>query len=361
MTLAPLTPDLSTSLVDVRGLVKEFRLPRVALRSGRPSVKAVDGIEFGIGESETYGLVGESGSGKSTVARLLVGLTTPTAGQIQVRGQDITRLRGSTLRVHRRNVQMVFQDPYSSFDPTATLADSIAEPLRTHTSMSKQAQVARVSELLGLVGLDPGYRDRFPNQLSGGQLQRAAIARALAVEPRLIVLDEPVSALDVSTQAQVINLLEDLQKKLSISYLFIAHDLSVVEHVSDRIGVMYLGQLVESGPTEAIYERPAHPYTSGLLDSIPVPDPHAQRERRALKIRGDVPPMALRPSGCSFRTRCPFAMDVCADEEPQPFVTTEAVTVRCHLHFHGPRLLGRSVRTLLSPPTVGAPDVVSAE
>jgi oligopeptide/dipeptide ABC transporter ATP-binding protein len=344
-TPAPASTD---DVVHVRDLVKEYHLPRSGWRAVRPVVRAVDGVDLEIGRKQTFGLVGESGSGKSTVARLLVGLVQPTSGDVRMNGHDLARLRGRALRAHRRDVQMVFQDPYSSFDPTAHLVDSIAEPLRTHLGLSRKQQDDRVAELLGLVGLDAGYRYRYPSQLSGGQLQRAAIARALAIEPDLVVLDEPVSALDVSTQAQVINLLQDLQSRLSTSYLFIAHDLSVVEHVSDRIGVMYLGRIVESGPTAEVYERPTHPYTSGLLDAVPVPDPVAQRQRRRLKLVGDIAG-GERPSGCRFRNRCPFQMEICAQEDPEPYLTASGTTVRCHLHEHGPKLAGRSVRTLPAP------------
>ncbi|WP_432843944.1 ABC transporter ATP-binding protein [Dactylosporangium sp. CA-092794] len=347
------TAKSSGSFVLVRDLVKEYRLPRTGWRAARPTIRAVDGIDLDLGAGETLGLVGESGSGKSTVARLLVGLVEPTSGQVRMHGHDLMHLRGGELRAHRRNVQMVFQDPYSSFDPTARLVDSIAEPLRTHLGSSKPEQDARVADLLRLVGLDAGYRYRYPNQLSGGQLQRAAIARALAIEPDLVVLDEPVSALDVSTQAQVINLLRDLQARLSTSYLFIAHDLSVVEHVSHRVGVMYLGRIVESGPTEEVYERPVHPYTSALLDAVPVPDPVVQRRRRRLKLAGDTAG-GTRPSGCRFRNRCPFAMAICAEVDPAPYVTQAGVTVRCHLHEHGPKLAGRSVRTLTGTGTASS-------
>lgn len=333
-------------LMAATGIVKEYPLPRVGLFGRRRMLRAVDEVDLYVERGETFGLVGESGSGKSTVARLVVGLTGLTAGELRMREKDLTSLKGEELRRHRRDVQMVFQDPYSSFDRTATLLDSISEPLRTHTDMGRQAREERVSELLGLVGLDDGYRHSYPGQLSGGQLQRASIARALAIDPDLVVLDEPVSALDVSTQAQVINLLQDLQQKLSISYLFIAHDMSVVEHVSRRIGVMYLGRLVESGPTEAVYGAPAHPYTSSLLDAVPVPEPRAQRARRGMKAVGDIPTSGERPSGCRFRTRCPFAMPICTAEDPGPYETPAGVTVRCHLHEHGPELRGRSVRTL---------------
>jgi peptide/nickel transport system ATP-binding protein len=335
-------------LLEVESLVKEFRLPREQLWQRAPTMRAVNGVSFAIGRGETFGLVGESGSGKSTVARMVVRLTDPTSGSVRIDGADVVALKSTALRELRRRVQIVFQDPYSSFDPLTSLLDSVGEPLQTYFDLDARARSQRVAELLDLVGLSGAYRSRYPSQLSGGQLQRAAIARGLAVEPELLVLDEPVSALDVSTQAQVINLLQDLQERLGVSYLLIAHDLSVVEHISHRVGVMYLGEIVETGPTDVVYRTPTHPYTMTLLSAVPVPNPRVQRARRRLDIEGDIPSPALRPSGCAFRTRCPFVMDVCSEVEPADFVTPDGVTVRCHLHTHGPRLAGASVRDLVT-------------
>jgi peptide/nickel transport system ATP-binding protein len=290
--------------------------------------------------------VGESGSGKSTLARLVLRLIDPTSGRIVVDGKDVTSLRGPALRRHRESMQLVFQDPYSSLDPRQSIADIVGEPLAIHTSMTRAEREQRSVELLAKVGLGSHVLSRQPHEFSGGQRQRIAIARALALEPRLLVCDEPVSALDVSTQSQVINLLTDLQRQLGVAYLFIAHDLSVVRHISDRIAVMYLGQIVEEGDADEVYERPAHPYTAALLSSIPVPDPTRQRERTRIILRGEVGEATGESQGCRFRSRCPFAMEMCATVEPPPFRTPAGTTVRCHLHTDGPALAGRTVQLL---------------
>jgi oligopeptide/dipeptide ABC transporter ATP-binding protein len=330
-------------LVDV---VKEYRLSRSSLFGKREVLQAVAGVSFTLARGETLGLVGESGSGKSTVARLLMRLVDTTSGTVEMAGTDITSLKGEALRRMRERAQMVFQDPYSSLDPLSPLKDSVGEPLRTHFKMGRKAREDRVAELLLQVNLRRQYAERYPNELSGGQLQRAAVARALASNPDLLVLDEPVSALDVSTQAQVINLLQDLQNQLGVAYLFIAHDLSVVKHISHRIAVMYLGRIVENGPADQVYENPAHPYTAALLSAVPVPDPVRQRERKKKPLQGDIPSPTNPPSGCRFRTRCPFAMEICREVDPPAFVTPSGVVTYCHLHEHGPKLRGASVSSL---------------
>jgi len=327
-------------------LTKYFPIRRGALRRKVGEVRAVDGVDLTVPRGATLGLVGESGSGKSTVARLTLRLVEATSGQIWFDGQDITRLSENAMRPLRRQMQMVFQDPYSSFDPTSPLADSVGEPLRTHDRVARTDADERLGALFDLVGLPKAYLERYPNQMSGGQLQRAAIARALAVDTSVLVLDEPVSALDVSTQAQVINLLQDLQQTLGIAYVFIAHDLSIVRHVSDRIAVMYLGRIVEEGPAGQVYDHPTHPYTAALLSAVLDPNPRRRGDRGRILLRGDIPSPTSPPSGCYFRTRCPYAMDICAEISPPAFVTSEGATTYCHLHTSGPTLDGASVSGL---------------
>lgn len=343
---ATATPAAAAPAARLVNVVKEYRLRRSSLFGRREVLQAVGGVSLTIARGETLGLVGESGSGKSTVARLLMRLVEPTAGTIEICGTDVTNLRGRALRQVRRNAQMVFQDPYSSLDPLSPLKESIGEPLRIHRRMGRRARADRVGELLAQVNLRQQYGDRYPNELSGGQLQRAATARALAAGPELLVLDEPVSALDVSTQAQVINLLQDLQEELGVAYLFIAHDLSVVRHISHQIAVMYLGRIVEIGPADQVYERPAHPYTAALLSAVPVPDPVRQRSQTKIPLRGDIPSPTQPPAGCRFHTRCPFAMEICREQDPPPYRTPAGVTTYCHLHEHGPRLAGAPVTAL---------------
>jgi oligopeptide/dipeptide ABC transporter ATP-binding protein len=315
------------------------------LRRHRGDVHAVDGVSLTIPAGTTLGLVGESGSGKSTFGRLVLRLLEPTSGTVLFDGDDVSRRRGTGLRPLRRAVQAVFQDPHSAFDPSSTILASLREPMTAHLQLSAADQRARAVELLELVGLGAAHLERFPSELSGGQLQRAAIARALVPEPRLVVLDEPVSSLDVSTQAQVVNLLRHLQQELGIAYLFIAHDLSIVRHVSDRIAVMYLGRIVEQGPAERVYTQPRHPYTEALLSAIPLPDPVRQRARSRIVLVGDIPSPAAPPPGCRFQTRCPRVLDVCREVDPPAFDTDDGTRVYCHLHTAGPTLAGAALGT----------------
>ncbi|WP_255952350.1 ABC transporter ATP-binding protein [Streptomyces odontomachi] len=306
-------------LLDVRGLVKHYPLTQgVVFQRQIGAVRAVDGVDLRLAHGETLGIVGESGCGKSTLARLLVQLERPTAGTITYRGEDVTRLSGRALRAVRRNIQMVFQDPYTSLNPRMTVGDIIGEPYEIHPEAApKGSRRQRVRELLEVVGLDPDCAGRYPHQFSGGQRQRIGIARGLALRPEIIIADEPVSALDVSVQAQVINLMERLQDEFELSFVFIAHDLSIVRHISDRVGVMYLGRIVETGTDEEIYEHPTHPYTQALLSAVPVPDPDARNASERIILAGDVPSPAAIPSGCRFRTRCWKTVERCAREEPR--------------------------------------------
>jgi peptide/nickel transport system ATP-binding protein len=321
-------------ILRVEGLVKHFPLTQgVVFKKRVGAVKAVDGVSFDLHRGETLGIVGESGCGKSTLAKLLVRLETPTSGRALLHGRNIFEMDGPELRQLRRNFQMVLQDPYTSLNPRMTVGDIIGEPFDIHPEVApKGSRRARVRELLDLVGLNPEYITRYPHQFSGGQRQRIGIARALALRPEVVICDEPVSALDVSIQAQVINLLEKLQTELGLAYIFIAHDLSVVRHISDRVGVMYLGKIVEIGSRDEIYERATHPYTQALLSAAPVPDPAARGERRIIRLEGDVPSPANPPSGCRFRTRCWKAQDVCAAEEPA-LVSRDAAPHPSACHF----------------------------
>ncbi|UQT61541.1 dipeptide ABC transporter ATP-binding protein [Streptomyces durmitorensis] len=312
------SPSGREPILQVRGLVKHYPLTQgIVIRKQIGAVKAVDGVDFDLGQGETLGIVGESGCGKSTVAKMLVNLERPTAGEIRYKGEDISKLSGRALKAVRRNIQMVFQDPYTSLNPRMTVGDIIGEPYEIHPEVApKGSRRQKVQELLDVVGLNPEYINRYPHQFSGGQRQRIGIARGLALRPEIIVADEPVSALDVSVQAQVVNLLDQLQNDFDLSYVFIAHDLSIVRHISDRVGVMYLGRIVEIGSDEEIYEHPTHPYTQALLSAVPVPDPEAREHRERIILSGDVPSPANPPSGCRFRTRCWKAQERCALEVP---------------------------------------------
>ncbi|MER6684839.1 ABC transporter ATP-binding protein [Streptomyces olivaceoviridis] len=312
-------------ILEVSGLVKHYPLTQgILFKKQVGAVKAVDGVDFTLDRGETLGIVGESGCGKSTVAKMLVSLERPTAGAIRYKGEDITRLSGRALKAVRRNIQMVFQDPYTSLNPRMTVGDIIGEPYDIHPEAApKGDRRRRVQELLDVVGLNPEYVNRYPHQFSGGQRQRIGIARGLALRPEIIVADEPVSALDVSVQAQVVNLLGRLQSEFDLSYLFIAHDLSIVRHISDRVAVMYLGRIVETGTEAEIYDHPTHPYTQALLSAVPVPDPEATGRRERIILSGDVPSPTDVPSGCRFRTRCWKARERCAMEDPLLAVPAE--------------------------------------
>ncbi|MFE2725486.1 ABC transporter ATP-binding protein [Kitasatospora sp. NPDC059327] len=309
---------MAEPILEVRDLVKYYPLTQgIVLKKQVGAVKAVDGISFDLMKGETLGIVGESGCGKSTLAKVLMNLERATSGQVLFKGEDITRLSGAGLKAVRRNIQMVFQDPYTSLNPRMTVGDIIGEPFEIHPEVAPKGDRRQaVQDLLDVVGLNPEYINRYPHQFSGGQRQRIGIARGLALKPELIICDEPVSALDVSVQAQVINLLEQLQSEFELSYMFIAHDLSIVRHISDRVGVMYLGKMVEIGTEDEIYSHPTHPYTQALLSAVPVPDPTGREARERILLSGDLPSPANPPSGCRFRTRCWKAEERCSTEVP---------------------------------------------
>ena len=323
-------------LLEVKDLKMYFPITKgIIIQRKIADVKAVDGISFNIKRGETLGLVGESGCGKSTTGRAILQLYRPTAGSVKFEGKELTTMKGEELRRQRREMQMIFQDPYASLNPRLTVGNIVGEPLEVHNLAKGKEKQERVQELLKLVGLNPYFINRYPHEFSGGQRQRIGIARALAVNPKFIVADEPISALDVSIQAQIVNLLEDLQADLGLTYLFIAHDLSMVRHISDRVAVMYLGKIVELTDHETLYENPLHPYTKALLSAVPIPDPYIEEKRKRIVLEGDVPSPTNPPSGCNFRTRCPEVMDICAVEEPEwKNVGTEDREhwVACHLY-----------------------------
>lgn len=315
------------NLLEVKNLKKYFRLGR------NKYLKAVDDISFTIRQGETFGLVGESGCGKSTVGRTLIKLYEPTDGQIIFDGKDITKMNKRETTQFNKDVQMIFQDPYASLNPRMTVEDIIAEGLDIHgLTPNETERRKKVFDLLETVGLNKEHSFRYPHEFSGGQRQRIGIARALAMDPKLIIADEPISSLDVSIQAQVVNLLKDLQKDKGLTYLFIAHDLSMVRYISDRIGVMYLGNLVELADSETLYRNPLHPYTQALLSAVPIPDPEIERTRERIIVQGEVPSPINPPSGCKFRTRCPHAMSICAEVAPQWKEVEEGHWVACHLY-----------------------------
>lgn len=322
----------SETLIEVKDLKMYFPVTKgIVLRRKVGDVKAVDGLTFSIRKGETLGLVGESGCGKSTTGRALIQLYKPTTGEVIFHGTDLTKLAPEQMRQMRRKVQMIFQDPYASLNPRMTVGDIIAEPIVVHNlRKGKEAVRERVQELLKLVGLNPYFINRYPHEFSGGQRQRIGIARALAVEPEFVVCDEPVSALDVSIQAQILNLLEDLQNQLGLTYLFIAHGLAAVKHISDRVAVMYLGKIVEIAAGPQLYHAPTHPYTQALLSAVPIPDPVLERTRARIILTGDVPSPLNPPSGCRFHTRCPIATEHCKQEEPELKDIGGGHMVSCH-------------------------------
>jgi oligopeptide transport system ATP-binding protein len=334
-------------LVEVEDLYKYFPIHAGLMSRHVADVRAVDGVSFTIANGETLGLVGESGSGKTTIGRLLLRLLPATKGKIRFEGRDVLAMSRGELRRLRREAQIIFQDPFASLNPRMTVGDAIAEPLRVHRLASGAGVQERVTDLLRRVGLRPYHANRYPHEFSGGQRQRVGIARALAVDPKFIVCDEPVSALDVSIQAQVINLLEDLQHQFGLTYLFIAHDLSVVRHISTRVAVMYVGKIVELADRNALYQNPLHPYTQALLSAIPIPDPGLERRRKRIVLTGDIPSPVNPPSGCRFHTRCPIAFDRCVVEEPPLAQYAPGHFAACHwVEEHGgqaPNLAGGPV------------------
>ncbi|MEM0474223.1 MAG: ABC transporter ATP-binding protein [Zestosphaera sp.] len=321
-----------SSLLEVNGLTKYFPVKTGLFGRVVGYVKAVDGVSFEVAEGTVFALVGESGSGKTTTLRCILKLTEPTSGEIRVDGRDVTRLKGKELKWFRRNVQAVFQNPYLSLNPRMRVKDLIAEPLKTHTEMSKEEIYRRVAEVLALVGLPEAVANQHPPSLSGGQAQRVAIARALSIEPKLLLLDEPTSALDVSVQAQILNLLVELKEKLKLTYLLVTHDLSVVRYMSDYVAVMYLGKIMEVGTSDEIFSEPGHPYTLALLSSIPEPDPRIKKLKKKIMLSGEPPSPMNPPSGCRLSNRCPYAIRECVAEEPELTKVTKTHYVRCIRH-----------------------------
>ncbi len=319
------------SLVEVPELKVYFPVYAGLFRRQVGKVKAVDNVSFEIFEGETLGLVGESGCGKSTVGRAALRLHEPTGGRIKVDGKDLSQASASELRAARPFMQMIFQDPHASLNPRMAVSEIIGEPLDEHQSLSRAERLSRIYELMDQVGLNRAFANRYPHEFSGGQRQRIGIARALALNPKFIVCDEPIAALDVSIQAQVVNLLEELQDKLGLTYLFISHDLSMVRHIADRVAVMYLGKIVELAPQKQLFDAPAHPYTQALLSSVPEPDPEREAKREHIVLKGDVPSPETPPKGCNFSTRCPKVMEICRELEPVFKATDEGRYVACHL------------------------------
>ncbi|WP_069815403.1 ABC transporter ATP-binding protein [Streptomyces sp. TP-A0874] len=338
-------PVSEQPLLKVSGLVKHFPITKGILRRQTGAVQAVDGVDFEVHAGETLGVVGESGCGKSTMGRLITRLIEPTGGTVEFDGRDITHLSPGRLRPMRRDIQMIFQDPYSSLNPRHTVGAIVSAPFKLQGIEPEGGVKKEVQELLARVGLSPEHYNRYPHEFSGGQRQRIGIARALALKPRLVVADEPVSALDVSIQAQVVNLLDDLQEELGLTYVIIAHDLSVIRHVSDRIAVMYLGKIVELADRKSLYEAPLHPYTKALMSAVPVPDPKRRGARERILLRGDVPSPISPPAGCRFHTRCWKATEVCKQQEPPLVQLRTGHQVACH---HPEEAPGRSAEG--SPP-----------
>ena len=326
--------DNNDVLLEVKGLKMYFPITRgIIVQRHVGDIKAVDDISFQVRRGETLGLVGESGCGKSTTGRAILQLYRPTEGQVLFKEEDLTKLKGEVLRRKRREMQMIFQDPYASLNPRMTVGGIVSEPLEVHNIFAtRKERQERVQELLRVVGLNPYFVNRYPHEFSGGQRQRIGVARALAVNPEFIVCDEPISALDVSIQAQIINLLQDLQSEFGLTYLFIAHDLSVVRHISDRIVVMYLGKLGELADQAELYANPLHPYTQALLGAVPIPDPVIEEKRQRIILEGDVPSPANPPKGCNFSTRCPKVMEICRQEDPEFKDLGDGHWVACHLH-----------------------------
>jgi oligopeptide transport system ATP-binding protein len=318
-------------LLQVDDLKMHFPIRRGVFQKTVGYVHAVDGVSFEVRRSETLGLVGESGCGKSTTGRTILQLYKPTAGHIYYDGKDLVAMKGESLRHMRQKMQMIFQDPYASLNPRQTVEEIVGEPLIVHNVMRGSEVREKVRDLLKLVGLNPSYLDRYPHEFSGGQRQRIGVARALALNPDLIICDEPISALDVSIQAQVVNLLEDLQKQFGLTYLFIAHDLSMVRHISTRIAVMYLGVLVELTGQDELYKNPLHPYTQALLSAVPIPDPVVEEKRKRILLQGEIPSPVNPPSGCRFRTRCPLAKEICAEKKPEWREASPDHWVACHM------------------------------
>ncbi|HUG08361.1 MAG TPA: dipeptide ABC transporter ATP-binding protein [Acidimicrobiia bacterium] len=323
-------PNANDVIVRVEGLKKHFPIMKGLFRRQVGAVRAVDGVSFDVRRGETLGLVGESGSGKSTVGRVILQLERPTEGVVLFEGADLTQIEGNELRSLRPQMQMIFQDPHASLNPRMTVASIIGEPLSEHNHARGEDRKKRVQELLSLVGLEPKHANRYPHEFSGGQRQRIGIARAIALNPDFIIADEPIAALDVSIQAQVVNLLEDLQDVLGLTYLFISHDLSMVRHIADRVAVMYLGKLMELGSVDRIYNDPKHPYTKSLLSAVPVPDPEVEASRQRVILEGDIPSPANPPPGCPFNTRCPVAQERCVSEVPEWRELEPGRWVACH-------------------------------